>query len=52
MPELPKFYNWEMLTSSILADIPLYQHMLDKRDLNHKMKGLARAEALKIELER
>ena len=51
MPELPEFYNWEMLISSILAEIPLYKHMLNKRDLNHKMKGLAKAEALRIELE-
>ena len=51
MPELPEHYNWEMLADSMFADIPLFKHMIDKRDLDHKMKGLAKAEKLKLMLE-
>jgi hypothetical protein len=36
------------VAESLLAELPEFEHMKDRRDLQNKMKGLARAEQLAI----
>ena len=42
--ETPAFHNWEFLSDAMMAELPVFKHMIDQRDLNYKMRNLARDE--------
>jgi hypothetical protein len=40
MPKVPDFHNWEFLSDAMFDDLPVFQHMVQQRDLDYKMRVL------------
>jgi len=40
MPKIPDFHNWEFLSDAMFDELPVFQHMIQQRDLDYKMRLL------------